>query len=147
MLDGAARIGDLVEEVARQEMPAIAMTDHGNVFGAFDFYKQAVKAGVKPIIGIEAYVAPESRFDKKKVQWADGGDDDVSDADEEIVEKCLEVIRQEKKASTSLLQRRLRLGYTRAARMMDILEQRGIIGPGEGAKPREILINVGQDEA
>jgi DNA polymerase-3 subunit alpha len=78
MLDGAARIGDLVEEVARQEMPAIAMTDHGNVFGAFDFYKQAVKAGVKPIIGIEAYVAPESRFDKKKVQWADGGEDDVS---------------------------------------------------------------------
>ncbi len=77
----------------------------------------------------------------------DSGDDDISDADEEIVEKCLEVIRQEKKASTSLLQRRLRLGYTRAARMMDILEQRGIIGPGDGAKPRQILINVGQDEA
>ena len=78
MLDGAARVGDLVEEVARQEMPAIAMTDHGNVFGAFDFYKQATNAGVKPIIGIEAYVAPESRFDKKRVQWASGGDDDVS---------------------------------------------------------------------
>jgi DNA polymerase III subunit alpha len=78
MLDGAARVGDLVNEVARQEMPAIAMTDHGNVFGAFDFYKQAKKAGVKPIIGIEAYVAPESRFDKKRVQWADGGEDDVS---------------------------------------------------------------------
>jgi len=78
MLDGAARVGDLVEEVARQEMPAIAMTDHGNVFGAFDFYKQATKAGVKPIIGIEAYVAPESRHDKKRVQWASGGDDDVS---------------------------------------------------------------------
>jgi len=78
---------------------------------------------------------------------SDGGDNDVSDADEEIVQKCMEVIRQEKKASTSLLQRRLRLGYTRAARMMDILEERGIIGPGEGAKPREILINVGQDEA
>ena len=78
MLDGAARVGDLVQEVARQEMPAIAMTDHGNVFGAFDFYKQATKAGVKPIIGIEAYVAPESRFDKKRVQWADGGEDDVS---------------------------------------------------------------------
>jgi DNA polymerase-3 subunit alpha len=78
MLDGAARVGDLVDEVARQEMPAIAMTDHGNVFGAFDFYKQATKAGVKPIIGIEAYVAPESRFDKKRVQWADGGEDDVS---------------------------------------------------------------------
>ena len=78
MLDGAARVGDLVKEVARQEMPAIAMTDHGNVFGAFDFYKQATQAGVKPIIGIEAYVAPESRFDKKRVQWADGGEDDVS---------------------------------------------------------------------
>ena len=78
---------------------------------------------------------------------SDDGEEDVSDADEEIVQKCMEVIRQEKKASTSLLQRRLRLGYTRAARMMDILEQRGIIGPGEGAKPREILINVGQDEA
>ncbi|MEY4972912.1 MAG: hypothetical protein RL399_869 [Actinomycetota bacterium] len=78
MLDGAARVGDLVKEVARQEMPAIAMTDHGNVFGAFDFYKQATKAGVKPIIGIEAYVAPESRHDKKRIQWGDGGEDDVS---------------------------------------------------------------------
>jgi len=78
MLDGAARVGDLVAEVARQEMPAIAMTDHGNVFGAFDFYKQATKVGVKPIIGIEAYVAPESRHEKKRVQWASGGEDDVS---------------------------------------------------------------------
>ena len=78
MLDGAARVGDLMAEVVRQGMPAIAMTDHGNVFGAFDFYKSAKKAGVKPIIGIEAYVAPESRFDKKRVKWADGGEDDVS---------------------------------------------------------------------
>ena len=78
MLDGAARVGDLVKEVARQEMPAVAMTDHGNVFGAFDFYKQAKKAGVKPIIGIEAYVAPESRHDKKRIQWGSGGEDDVS---------------------------------------------------------------------
>ena len=78
MLDGAARVGDLVAEVARQEMPAIAMTDHGNVFGAFEFYKQASKVGVKPIIGIEAYIAPESRHEKKRVQWASGGEDDVS---------------------------------------------------------------------
>jgi len=78
MLDGAARVGDLVGEVAQQNMPAIAMTDHGNVFGAYDFYKQAKRAGVKPIIGIEAYVAPESRFDKRRVKWADGGEDDVS---------------------------------------------------------------------
>ena len=78
MLDGAARVEELVKEVARQEMPAIAITDHGNVFGAFEFNKQARKAGVKPIIGIEAYVAPESRFDKKRVKWAQGGEDDVS---------------------------------------------------------------------
>ncbi len=76
-----------------------------------------------------------------------GGDDnDVSDADEEVIQKCLEVIHSEQKASTSLLQRRLRLGYTRAARMMDILEDRGIIGPADGAKARDILIDVGQDQ-
>jgi S-DNA-T family DNA segregation ATPase FtsK/SpoIIIE len=67
-------------------------------------------------------------------------DDDVSDADEELIVKCIEVVRQEQKASTSLLQRRLRLGYTRAARMVDILEQRGIVGPGEGAKAREVFL-------
>ena len=67
-------------------------------------------------------------------------DEDVSDADEELIIKCIEVCRQEQKASTSLLQRRLRLGYTRAARMMDILEQRGIIGPGDGAKAREVFV-------
>ncbi len=78
MLDGAAKISELVAEVARQEMPAIAMTDHGNVFGAFEFHKVAKSAGVKPIIGIEAYVAPESRFDKRRVKWAEGGQDDVS---------------------------------------------------------------------
>jgi S-DNA-T family DNA segregation ATPase FtsK/SpoIIIE len=69
-------------------------------------------------------------------------DEEVTDEDEELVEKCLEIIRQEKRASTSLLQRRLRLGYTRAARIVDILEQRGILGPGEGAKPREILVDL-----
>lgn len=73
------------------------------------------------------------------------GDEEISDADEEILEKCLEVIYAEKKASTSLLQRRLRLGYTRAARMIDILESRGIVGAGEGAKPREILVDLSDD--
>jgi S-DNA-T family DNA segregation ATPase FtsK/SpoIIIE len=77
----------------------------------------------------------------------DGGGEEISDADEEILEKCLEVIYTEKKASTSLLQRRLRLGYTRAARMIDILESRGIISPGDGAKPREILVDLSDDFA
>ena len=78
----------------------------------------------------------------EKLQSAATTEEDVTDEDEELVEKCLEIIRQEKRASTSLLQRRLRLGYTRAARIVDILEQRGILGPGEGAKPREILVDL-----
>jgi DNA segregation ATPase FtsK/SpoIIIE, S-DNA-T family len=78
----------------------------------------------------------------EKLEAASAATDDVTEEDEELVEKCIEIIRQEKRASTSLLQRRLRLGYTRAARIVDILEQRGILGPGEGAKPREILVDL-----
>ncbi|PYL66530.1 MAG: hypothetical protein DMF25_00110 [Verrucomicrobia bacterium] len=78
----------------------------------------------------------------EKLEAATSVSEEVTDEDEELVEKCLEIIRQEKRASTSLLQRRLRLGYTRAARIVDILEQRGILGPGEGAKPREILVDL-----
>lgn len=64
------------------------------------------------------------------------------DEDEEIIQQCIEVIRSEQKASVSLLQRRLRLGYTRAARIMDELEGRGIVGPSKGAEPRDILIDL-----
>jgi S-DNA-T family DNA segregation ATPase FtsK/SpoIIIE len=64
------------------------------------------------------------------------------DEDEEIIQQCIEVIRSEQKASVSLLQRRLRLGYTRAARIMDELEARGIVGPSKGAEPRDILIDL-----
>jgi DNA polymerase-3 subunit alpha len=79
MLDGAARLKDLFAETARMGMPALAMTDHGNVFGAYDFVKQATAAGVKPIIGMEAYVTPgTSRFDRTRVRWAEGGEADVS---------------------------------------------------------------------
>ena len=69
----------------------------------------------------------------------------VTPEDEELVQKCIEIIRQEKKASTSMLQRRLRLGYTRAARVVDVLERRGIVGPENGAKGREILVDLDQD--
>ncbi len=79
MLDGAARLGALTERAAELGMPAVAMTDHGNVFGAYEFYKKAKAAGVKPIIGIEAYFAPNiSRFDKRGVNFYDGGPDDIS---------------------------------------------------------------------
>jgi DNA polymerase-3 subunit alpha len=79
MLDGAARLGALTERAAELGMPAVAMTDHGNVFGAYEFYRKAKAAGVKPIIGIEAYFAPNiSRFERKGVNFYDGGPDDVS---------------------------------------------------------------------
>ena len=64
------------------------------------------------------------------------------DEDEEIIQQCIEVIRSEQKASVSLLQRRLRLGYGRAARIMDELENRGLVGPSKGAEPRDILIDL-----
>jgi DNA polymerase-3 subunit alpha len=71
MLDGAARLTPLVNEAARLEMPAIAMSDHGNPFGAYEFYGAAKKAEVKPIVGIEAYVAPLSRYHKEGVFWSE----------------------------------------------------------------------------
>ncbi|WP_142524598.1 FtsK/SpoIIIE family DNA translocase [Methylacidimicrobium cyclopophantes] len=67
---------------------------------------------------------------------------DLSDSDRELVQKCLEIIWQERRASTSLLQRRLRLGYNRAAWVMDLLQDRGLVGPENGAKPREILADL-----
>ena len=69
MLDGAAKVEKLFGEVERLGMPAVAMTDHGNMYGSAEFYRRAQKSGVKPIIGIEAYVAPQSRHFKKPVFW------------------------------------------------------------------------------
>src|SRR6195952_2321815 len=80
MLDGAAKVKPMFAEAKRLEMPAIGMTDHGNMFGASEFYNAATDAGIKPIIGVEAYIAPGSRFDTKRIQWGDPGQksDDVS---------------------------------------------------------------------
>ncbi|MBI3615567.1 MAG: DNA polymerase III subunit alpha [Candidatus Omnitrophica bacterium] len=65
LLDGACRIHDLVEAAKRHQMPALAITDHGNLFGVIDFYDACMKGGVKPILGLEAYIAPGSRHDKE----------------------------------------------------------------------------------
>jgi DNA polymerase III subunit alpha len=79
MLDGAARLDELFAEASRMGMPALAMTDHGNLFGAYEFYAKARQAGIRPIIGLEAYLTPAtSRFDRTRVRWASGGEDDVS---------------------------------------------------------------------
>ncbi|CAL9395312.1 DNA polymerase III subunit alpha [Streptomyces atacamensis] len=69
LLDGAARLKDMFEACQEMGMTHIAMTDHGNLHGAYDFFQHATKAGVTPIIGIEAYVAPQSRRYKRRVQW------------------------------------------------------------------------------
>lgn len=79
MLDGAARVGELIQAAKGEGMPAVAITDHGNVFGAYDFWKQATDAGIKPIIGTEAYITPgTARGDKTRIRWGNGGGDDVS---------------------------------------------------------------------
>jgi DNA polymerase-3 subunit alpha len=71
LLDGATRIPDLVQACKQMGMPAVALTDHGNMFGAIEFYTKAKAAQIKPIIGIEAYIAPGSRFDKSKTSISD----------------------------------------------------------------------------
>src|SRR3989338_9449871 len=68
LLDGACRVKELIQKAAEYKMPALAMTDHGNLFGAIDFYQTAVKYGVKPIIGCEAYIAPGSRHERATAQ-------------------------------------------------------------------------------
>ncbi len=72
MLDGAARVDDLLATAAAMGMPAIATTDHGYLFGAFEFWSKAQKHGIKPIIGVEAYVTPGThRGDRTRVKWGD----------------------------------------------------------------------------
>ncbi|QGN32390.1 DNA polymerase III subunit alpha [Microlunatus sp. Gsoil 973] len=79
MLDGAARIADLMDGCQQMAMPAIGLTDHGYLFGAHEFHTAATRVGVKPIIGLEAYVTPKThRSERKRVRWGDGGSDDVS---------------------------------------------------------------------
>ncbi|CAB0571034.1 DNA polymerase III subunit alpha [Corynebacterium diphtheriae] len=80
MLDGMAKVDMLAEEVVKQGMPAVGMTDHGNMFGSDAFYRAMKAAGVKPIIGIEAYMAPGSRLHKERVRWGEPHQksDDVS---------------------------------------------------------------------
>ncbi|GAA2757071.1 DNA polymerase III subunit alpha [Actinopolymorpha rutila] len=82
MLDGAAKLKDMFAEAQRLQMPAVAITDHGNLHGAYDFYTRATAAGITPIIGLEAYVAPTSRFHKAPVRWGQQHQkgDDVSGA-------------------------------------------------------------------
>jgi S-DNA-T family DNA segregation ATPase FtsK/SpoIIIE len=82
---------------------------------------------------------PAPSFDDMIVKGGDDAEDD------QLLEMSVQIIRETQRASTSSLQRRLRIGYTRAARIMDVLEQRGIVGPARGSDPREILIDMDGD--
>src|SRR5437764_1520522 len=68
LLDGAVRMKELMEKAVEMKMPAVAITDHGNLFGAIEFYQAATAAGIKPIIGVEAYMAPGSIKDRPNSQ-------------------------------------------------------------------------------
>jgi DNA segregation ATPase FtsK/SpoIIIE-like protein len=72
------------------------------------------------------------------------GDDELGD-DEELYEQALDVLKASRRASTSMLQRRLRIGYNRAARIMEIMEEKGIVGPENGSSPREILVDLNKE--
>ena len=110
----------------------VLITDQ-EIQGIVDF----IKGQGKPSYEVEIH----QQLQKPSPMGSDS-DDGGSDEDEDLIEQCIEVIRSEQKASVSLLQRRLRLGYTRAARIMDELESRGIVGPSKGAEPRDILIDL-----
>ena len=74
LLDGANRLPELCRRIAELGMPAVAVTDHGNMFGAFAFYNEALKNGVRPILGVEAYIAPADRRDREAVAASESGD-------------------------------------------------------------------------
>ncbi len=76
LLDGAIRLKDLIQTARSYEMPAITITDHGNMFGALEFYEMAKNAGIKPIIGCEVYLAPRSRFDRQTKGDAGGSSEE-----------------------------------------------------------------------
>jgi S-DNA-T family DNA segregation ATPase FtsK/SpoIIIE len=95
----------------------------------------------KPSYEVDIHQALQKAPSSVGTMTLDPADETAGD-DEDLLQKCIEVIRSEKKASVSLLQRRLKLGYGRAARLMDELEDRGVVGPSKGAEPRDILMDL-----
>ena len=85
----------------------------------------------------------QATADKKKNALASAGED-AADGGDVMIDAAIEVVVETQQASTTLLQRKLRLGYARAARIMDELEQRGVVGPSEGSKPRKVLMTKSQ---
>src|SRR3990170_5917790 len=72
LLDGAIRFDEALELAKKHRMNALALTDHGNMFGAIEFYQTAIKHGIKPIVGCEVYVTPRSRLERKTAEGGEG---------------------------------------------------------------------------
>lgn len=113
--------------VSEEEIKGVAkfIEDHNDPIDAFDYLPEAAKSG-------DGSVTPSDFLDN----WS--GDDGDND---QALDQAIQVVKEAKKASASLLQRRLKVGYARAARLLDIMEEKGLIGPGEGAKPREVFVS------
>ena len=89
---------------------------------------------------VQAHIDRAAREDDEENE--SGGDDDELGDDEELYQQALDVLKASRRASTSMLQRRLRIGYNRAARIMEIMEEKGVVGPENGSSPREILVDL-----
>lgn len=137
--------GDLLftsSESPKQERVQSAFVSDGEVKRVVDYLKQTWRDMVPDEINIES---ASNERGMQSLFGTDLGSVAGGDTDDDLFEQAREIVISSRKASTSYLQRRLKIGYSRAARLMDLLEERGIIGPGDGAKPREVL--VGDDMA
>ena len=132
--------GDLLftsSESPKQERVQSAFVSDGEVKRVVDYLKQTYRDMVPEEINIET--AGNDRG-MQTLFGTELGSVGGGDTDDDLFEQAREIVISSRKASTSYLQRRLKIGYSRAARLMDLLEERGIIGPGDGAKPREVLV-------
>lgn len=113
--------------ISEEEIQKVAkfVSDNNEPIDAYDYLPESARLE-------GGALAPEEFLEND--EWSKDGDD-------ELVDQAIEVVREARKASASLLQRRLKVGYARAARLLDIMEEKKLIGPGEGAKPREVFIN------
>lgn len=124
-----------------------ALVNDGEIGRIVDFVKGQVGPAFDTQLAtrldkVQESVADEDAGSEEGAAGANGAGDNEDGADEDLIQQSIQVIRDTRRASTSSLQRRLRIGYTRAARVMDMLEERGIVGPTRGAEPREILIDL-----
>ena len=122
-----------------------AFISEKEVKSVVDFIAKNNEAELPIEIGTTATIGGGQTFAESREGLASAGFGDDEEVDDDMYEAARLVIMEADKASTSYIQRKLRVGYARAARLMDMLEERGVIGPPDGAKPREVLEKPVQD--